>query len=110
MMLESLIPFNFLNLTGSAKITNVQFIRTGQKGWTDKKDPRYSVVFKETNDASGRYQFLAKGSYVSYIRGCSFHDSFNTAIGLYAANRMVVRDNVIHRVVGSGKARRNNII
>lgn len=32
-------------LTGKAQIRNVQFYHTGQEGWNDLSDPRYSLVF-----------------------------------------------------------------
>jgi len=37
----------------------------------------------------------------SYIRGNSFHDGFNTAIGVFGTNELTVVDNVIHHTVGS---------
>ena len=37
----------------------------------------------------------------SYIRGNSFHDGFNTAIGVFGTNDLTVVDNVIHHTVGS---------
>lgn len=37
----------------------------------------------------------------SYIRGNSFRDGFNTAIGVFGTNELAVVDNVIHYTVGS---------
>lgn len=37
----------------------------------------------------------------SYIRGNSFHDGFNTAIGVFGTHELTVVDNVIHHTVGS---------
>lgn len=30
---------------GTAQIRNVEFFHSGQEGWTDKTDPRFSVAF-----------------------------------------------------------------
>ncbi len=30
---------------GKAQIRNVEFFRSGQEGWIDDSDPRYSVAF-----------------------------------------------------------------
>lgn len=32
-------------LIGKAQIRDVEFYHTGQEGWTDNTDPRYSVAF-----------------------------------------------------------------
>ena len=37
----------------------------------------------------------------SYIRRNSFHDGFNTAIGVFGTDELTVVDNVIHHTVGS---------
>lgn len=37
----------------------------------------------------------------SYIRGNSFRDGFNTAIGVYGSNGLIIEDNVIYKTVGS---------
>ena len=37
----------------------------------------------------------------SYIRGNSFRDGFNTAIGVFGTDDLTVLDNVIHHTVGS---------
>ena len=37
----------------------------------------------------------------SYIRGNSFHDGFNTALGVFGTNGLTIADNVVHHTVGS---------
>ena len=37
----------------------------------------------------------------SYVRGNSFHDGFNTAIGVFGTNSLEIENNVIHRTVGA---------
>lgn len=37
----------------------------------------------------------------SYIRGNSFRDGFNTAIGVFGTDDLTILDNVIHHTVGS---------
>lgn len=47
---------------GKAQIRNVEFFRSGQEGWTDYYDPRYSVAFLnlgEVRKHSGRKETSA---------------------------------------------------
>lgn len=39
----------------------------------------------------------------SYIQGCSFHDGFSPAIGVFGTEGLHVDDNVVHHTVGEGK-------
>ncbi|KAK9526506.1 hypothetical protein VZT92_015203 [Zoarces viviparus] len=78
---------------GKAQIRNVEFFRSGQEGWTDYTDPRYSVAFLNLGEVSEED---------SYIQGCAFHDGFSPAIGVFGTEGLNVDDNVVHRTVGEG--------
>ncbi|KAG8441696.1 hypothetical protein GDO86_010760 [Hymenochirus boettgeri] len=79
--------------TGSAKIENVEFYHTGQEGYRDPTDPRYSLAFLYLGE-------IPENS--SYVRGCAFHNGFSPAIGVFSTNGLDVDDNVIHYTVGEG--------
>uniref|UniRef100_A0A8C5N9V4 Fibrocystin-L-like n=1 Tax=Gouania willdenowi TaxID=441366 RepID=A0A8C5N9V4_GOUWI len=86
---------------GSAHIRNVEFVRSGQLGWTDSYDPRYSVAFLNLGKLSGE----------SSLQGCSFHDGFSPAIGVFGTDGLNVDDNVVHHTVGVGEITvRNNLV
>ncbi|XP_039677098.1 fibrocystin-L-like [Perca fluviatilis] len=78
---------------GKAQIRNVEFFRSGQGGWTDYTDPRYSVAFLNLGEVSEKD---------SYIQGCAFHDGFSPAIGVFGTDGLNVDDNVVYRTVGEG--------
>lgn len=71
---------------GSAQIEGVEFSGCGQLGYTEDFDPRFALALLDVED--------------SYVRSCSFHDGYNTAIGVFDGNGVSVADNVIHRTVG----------
>ena len=73
----------------------MEFDRTGQEGFTDSYDPRFSVAFVGLGEITA--------SNPCYVRECAFHDGFSPAIGVFGTNYMDVTDNVIHNTVGSGK-------
>ncbi|KAL5019598.1 hypothetical protein ScPMuIL_002490 [Solemya velum] len=77
---------------GYARLSNVEFYHTGQEGWTMDYDPRFSVVFVYTGDVSPIRP--------SYITGCTFHNGFSTAIGVFGTHGLVMSHNVIHHTVG----------
>uniref|UniRef100_A0A3B5MPL0 G8 domain-containing protein n=1 Tax=Xiphophorus couchianus TaxID=32473 RepID=A0A3B5MPL0_9TELE len=79
--------------SGKAQIRNVEFFRSGQEGWTDYYDPRYSVAFHNLGEVSGND---------SYIQGCAFHDGFSPAIGVFGTAGLSIDDNVVHHTVGEG--------
>ncbi|XP_026156055.1 fibrocystin-L-like [Mastacembelus armatus] len=79
--------------TGKAQIRNVEFFHSGQEGWTDDTDPRYSVAFLDLGKVSGTD---------SYIQGCAFHDGFSPAIGVFRTEGLNIDDNVVHHTVGEG--------
>lgn len=80
-----------IDYKGKAQIRNVEFYRTGQEGWTDDYDPRYSVAFLSLDQVEN-----------TYIQGCSFHDGFSPAIGVFSTENLNIDDNVIHHTVGEG--------
>ncbi|KAM3595703.1 uncharacterized protein V6R79_001361 [Siganus canaliculatus] len=82
-----------VNYKGKAQLRNVEFFRSGQEGWSDDSDPRYSVAFLNLGEGSGE---------ASYIQGCSFHDGFSPAIGVFGTEDLNVDDNVVHHTVGEG--------
>ncbi|KAG9339164.1 hypothetical protein JZ751_024022 [Albula glossodonta] len=82
-----------ITFRGSAQIRNVEFYHTGQEGWVDFYDPRYSVAFLNLGDASNND---------SYIQGCAFHHGFSPAIGVFETDGLSVDDNVIYFTVGEG--------
>ncbi|KAK2887447.1 hypothetical protein Q8A67_015675 [Cirrhinus molitorella] len=77
---------------GKAQIRNVEFFHTGQEGWNDVSDPRYSLVFFDLGGVAGE----------SYIKGCAFHDGFAPGIGVFGTDGLSIEDNVIHHTVGEG--------
>uniref|UniRef100_A0A8C1B8X1 PKHD1 like 1, tandem duplicate 2 n=1 Tax=Cyprinus carpio carpio TaxID=630221 RepID=A0A8C1B8X1_CYPCA len=79
-------------ITGKAQIRNVEFYQTGQEGWNDLSDPRYSLVFYNLGGVVGE----------SYIKGCAFHNGFAPAIGVFGTDGLSIEDNVIHHTVGEG--------
>ncbi len=72
----------------------MEFRHTGQEGFTDFYDPRYSLAFSGVGDV------LDLG--FSYVRSCAFHAGFSPAIGVAAASNLTVENNVVHRTVGAG--------
>ncbi|XP_061122944.1 PKHD1 like 1, tandem duplicate 1 [Syngnathus typhle] len=80
-----------IDFRGTAQLLNVEFFQSGQEGWTDEYDPRYSVAFLDLGQAND-----------SYIQGCSFHDGFSPAIGVFGSDDLAIDDNVIHHTVGDG--------
>ncbi|KAK2830693.1 hypothetical protein Q5P01_018624 [Channa striata] len=89
-----------ISYKGKAQIRNVEFVQSGQEGWTDYSDPRYSVAFLDLGDVFNR----------SYIQGCAFHDGFSPAIGVFGTEGLNIDDNIVHHTVGEGiKIWGNNI-
>nr|XP_061786823.1 fibrocystin-L-like [Nerophis lumbriciformis] len=80
-----------IDYKGKAQLRNVEFYRSGQEGWSDEFDPRYSVAFLN----------LGQGN-ESYLQGCAFHCGFSPAIGVFGTEGVAIDDNVIHHTVGEG--------
>ncbi|XP_067888793.1 PKHD1 like 1, tandem duplicate 1 [Heterodontus francisci] len=98
--------YDDLEYQGYARIEDVEFHHSGQKGYQDYFDPRYSVAFLNLGQITGNN---------SYIRGCAFHHGFAPAIGVFGTHGLSVDDNVIFNTFGEGiklwgnenRARRN---
>lgn len=82
--------------TGFAQISNVEFYHTGQDGFKDNTDPRFSIAFVDviSSEESLRY---------SYVKTSSFYCGFNTAIGVFAVNDLEIDSNIVYHTVGAGE-------
>ena len=78
-------------MVGSAQIDGVEIAYCGQEGYPDSFDPRYS--FAVVNTRIGATE-------ITYIRRSSIHDGYNSGIGAFGSDGVIVSDNVIHRTVG----------
>ena len=76
---------------GSAQIGGVEFRHCGQLGYTDSFDPRFALAFLNRGPISG---------YSTYVQNSSFHDGYNTAIGVFGTNGILLENNIIHSTVG----------
>jgi hypothetical protein len=74
---------------GHALLSGVEFKQCGQIGFTSHDDPRFALAFLNLGESRS-----------SYINDCSFHDGFNTALGLFSTDSVEVSRNVIHGTVG----------
>ena len=83
---------------GYAKISNVEFLRAGQEGWTDRYDPRYSLAFLDHEVSTDNDEQLKE----SYVKKCSFNYNYNAAIGLFTTDNVLIEDNVIFRTMEYG--------
>ena len=90
-------------LTGYARISNVEFYHSGQEGHVESYDPRYSLSYLNIGEVDEAHP-------ASYVKGSSFHSGFSPAIGLFGANAVEVRDNVIHHVVGPGRSTAKDLL
>ncbi|KAG7251316.1 hypothetical protein CRUP_021887, partial [Coryphaenoides rupestris] len=81
-----------IDYKGVAQIRNVEFHHSGQEGWSDYTDPRYSVAFLNLGQVAANE---------SYLQGCAFHHGFSPAIGVFGTdgliwgNRVTVRRNLV---------------
>ena len=96
-------PFTY---SGHLWMDSVEFRYCGQGGYFSPRDPRYSIAFRDSYD----------GAAGSYIRRCSIHHGYNTAIGIHTTNGVEVSNNVIWRttdssvkVGGNGNEIRDNL-
>ncbi|XP_075681934.1 fibrocystin-L [Rhinoderma darwinii] len=92
-VLVSTFSANNMDYRGSARIKNVEFYHTGQEGYRDPTDPRYSLAFLNLGEISPDE---------SYVKGCAFHNGFSPAIGVFYTNGLDIDDNIIHFTVGEG--------
>ncbi|XP_076825618.1 fibrocystin-L-like isoform X2 [Clavelina lepadiformis] len=98
-----------VNLKGFARFSNVEFHRTGQEGWTDTWDPRFSLAWVGTGASTTARP--------AYVKGCAFHDGYSTAIGTFGADDVTISGNVVHRTIfdgirltGTGHKLENNLV
>jgi len=77
-------------------VSNVQFTYSGQEGYVDKSDPRYSIAYLDTGAANDIKP--------SYVKNSAFSNGFSPAIGLYGADNVTIEGNVIHSTVWYGKS------
>ncbi|XP_074659740.1 fibrocystin-L-like [Tubulanus polymorphus] len=82
------------NAEARARIWYTEFYRSGQYGWTERHDPRYSVAFLNIGTATADSP--------SSVISCAFHHGYSTAIGVFGSNNITIFDNVVHRPVGTG--------
>ena len=80
------------NYRGLAQLQGVEFSGCGQLGHTEQFDPRFALAFLNIGRQSGKD--------ASYVKSCSFHDGYNTAIGVFLASNVAINDTVIHGTVG----------
>ncbi|XP_075126263.1 fibrocystin-L-like [Leptodactylus fuscus] len=92
-VLVSTFSIKNIEYRGNARIENVEFYHSGQKGYTDPTDPRYSLAFLNLGEVL---------SNESYVKGCAFHNGFSPAIGVFYTNGLSIENNVIFFTVGEG--------
>ena len=80
-----------VRLVGSAQIDGVEIAYCGQEGYSESYDPRYSFAVLNTRIGATE---------TTYISGSSIHDGYNTGIGVFGSDGVIISDNVIHRTVG----------
>ncbi|KAI2652983.1 Fibrocystin-L [Labeo rohita] len=83
-----------ITFRGKAQIRNVEFYHTGQEGWNDVSDPRYSLVFYDLGGVDGE----------SYIKGCAFHNGFAPGIGVFETDGLRIR------ILGDRNVVRRNLV
>ncbi|XP_072925977.1 LOW QUALITY PROTEIN: PKHD1 like 1, tandem duplicate 1 [Hemitrygon akajei] len=85
--------YNDLEIKGYARIKDVEFYHSGQMGYWDYFDPRYSVAFLNLGQIQGNS---------SYIQGCAIHNGFAPAIGVFGTDGLNIDDNIIYSTMGEG--------
>lgn len=80
---------------GYARLSNVEFYHTGQEGFTEEYDPRFSVAYVAVGTVSNVKP--------SKVTKCSFHNGFNSAVGSFGIGSLEVSENVVFGTVGNGK-------
>ncbi|CAK8674402.1 unnamed protein product [Clavelina lepadiformis] len=83
-----------VDILGWARVSNVEFFQSGQEGWTEPYDPRFSLAWVNTGATTPARP--------SYVKGCAFHDGYSTAIGTFGAEGINITDNVVHRTIHDG--------
>ncbi|XP_076438592.1 LOW QUALITY PROTEIN: fibrocystin-L-like [Babylonia areolata] len=85
--------FNHTTYIGYASISNVEWYRTGQEGWVEPSNPRYSLAFVDVP--------VDADYFPSSLRDSAFHHGFSPAVGVFFTDGLEVSGNVIHHTVGS---------
>ncbi|GFS10808.1 polycystic kidney and hepatic disease-like 1 [Elysia marginata] len=80
---------------GFGQFSNVEFFHTGQEGFTENYDARFSLTFMDTTSTPGMIMY-------SFVRRCAFHNGYSTAIGAFAIQGLEIDQNVVHHTVGPG--------
>jgi len=79
----------------------VEFVETGQRGFTEYTDPHFSVAFVSTHVASAEHP--------AYIVDCAFHHGYAPAIGVFDATGVIIENNIIHHTWESGNLNKSLI-
>ena len=77
------------DFSGKVQLDGVEFKGCGQIGRSEEYDPRFALAFVNTGRQTD-----------AYVRHCSFHSGYNTAIGMFSTSNMEIASNVIHGTVG----------
>ena len=76
---------------GHLELDSVEFRFCGQGGYFSPRDPRYAIAFHNNYNSSVG----------SYVRHCSVHHGYNTAIGVHTSNDVEISGNVVWRTTDS---------
>ena len=79
------------DFVGKAEFASVEFRYCGQGGYFSPFDPRYAIAFKD----------LSSDSQGNYVRNCSVHHGYNTAVGVHRSNQVDIDGNVVYRTTDS---------
>lgn len=92
----------FAFIIGYARISNVEFVRSGQEGYIDPWDSRSAVAFIDAGTVSDIKP--------SYVRHCAFHHSYAPSVTAYGTNNLPIEWNVMADNVWFGKCVRQIIL
>ena len=73
----------------------MEFIHTGQDGYTESYDARFSIAYIATGTVSNVKP--------SIVTKCAFHKGFNSAVGAFGTGSLNISSNVVHGTVGNGR-------
>ena len=73
---------------GSANVSFVEFENMGQRGYTEHDDPRFSIAFVSTLQASDIRPAV--------VDGCAFNVGYNTHVGAFDADGVTINNNVMY--------------
>ena len=85
---------------GYVKLSNVEFYKAGQEGYSDNYDPRYSLAI--VNSAPQTFELLPIGEITSFVKDCSFDYNYNSGIGVFESDGVAIENNVIFRHINDG--------